>query len=109
MPLVMPRPQMPLLLRYTSAVSLFGLLFTPDSCRHYLDSLAKKYHVAPFWKQCGGKRTETIRITLNAEEKQHITKTAAIHGNGQTVVFAQDILLREANRILRNDMGGKTR
>ena len=36
MPLVMPRPQMPLLLRYTSAVSLFGLLFTPDSCRHYL-------------------------------------------------------------------------
>ena len=37
MPLVMPRPQMPLSLRYTSAVLLFGLLFTPDSCRHYLN------------------------------------------------------------------------
>lgn len=73
---------------------------------YQLDSLAKKYHVAPFWKQCGGKRTETIRITLNEEEKQRITKAAAIHGNGQTAVFARDILLREVNRILKNDIGG---
>ncbi len=36
MPLAMPRPQMPLSLRYTSAVSLFGLLSSLNSCRHYL-------------------------------------------------------------------------
>ncbi len=35
MPLVMPRPQMPLSLRYTSVVSLFGLLSALNSCRHY--------------------------------------------------------------------------
>lgn len=74
---------------------------------HQLDSLAKKYHVAPFWKQCGGKRTETLRITLTQEEKQRIAKAAAIHGNGQTAVFTREILLREVNRILQNDMGGK--
>lgn len=71
---------------------------------HQLDSLAKKYNVVPFWKQCGGKRTETIRITLNAEEKQRIAKAAAIHGNGQTAVFAREVLLREVERILKNDM-----
>ena len=38
MPLVMPRPQMPLSLRYTSVVSLFGLLFALNSCRQYLES-----------------------------------------------------------------------
>ena len=36
MPLAMPRPQMPLSLRYTSVVSLFGLLFVLNSYRHYL-------------------------------------------------------------------------
>lgn len=74
---------------------------------HQLDSLAKKYNVVPFWKQCGGKRTETIRVTLTSEEKQRIAKAAAIHGNGQTAVFAREVLLREVNRILKNDMGGK--
>ena len=33
MPLAMPKPQMPLSLRYTSVVSLFGLLFALDPCR----------------------------------------------------------------------------
>ena len=36
MPLVMPKPLMPLSLRFTSVVSLFGLLFALNSCRHYL-------------------------------------------------------------------------
>lgn len=75
---------------------------------HQLDSLAKKYNIAPFWKQCGGKRTETIRITLTAEEKQRIAKAAAIHGNGQTAVFAREVLLREVERILTNEIGGTT-
>ena len=72
---------------------------------HQLDSLAKKYNVTPFWKQCGSKRTETIRITLTAEEKQRIAKAAAIHGNGQTAVFARELLLREVDQILKNDGG----
>lgn len=72
---------------------------------HQLDSLAKKYNVAPFWKQCGGKRTETLRITLTQEEKQRIAKAAAIHGNGQTAVFAREVLLREVDQILKNDGG----
>ena len=38
--LVMLRPLMPLSLRYTSVVSLFGLLFALNSCRHYLDEIA---------------------------------------------------------------------
>lgn len=73
---------------------------------HQLDSLAKKYNIAPFWKQCREKRTETIRITLTTEEKQNIAKAAAIHGNGQTAVFAREVLLREVNRILT---GGTTK
>ena len=36
MPLVMPRLLMPLSLRYTSVVSLFGLLSVLNTCRHYL-------------------------------------------------------------------------
>ena len=76
---------------------------------HQLDSLAKKYNVVPFWKQCGGKRTETIRVTLTSEEKHRIAKAAAIHGNGQTAVFAREVLLREVNRILKNNMGGTTK
>ena len=36
MPLAMPKPQMLLSLRYTSVVSLFGLLFALNSCRHCL-------------------------------------------------------------------------
>ena len=32
---------MPLSLRYTSVVSLFGLLFVLNSCRHYLNELDK--------------------------------------------------------------------
>ena len=70
---------------------------------HQLDSLAKKYNIMPFWKQCNGKRTETIRITLTAEEKQSIARAAAIQGNGQTAVFARDILLREVEKILKNE------
>ena len=35
--LVMPRPQMLLSLRYTSVVSLFGLLSALNLCRHYLE------------------------------------------------------------------------
>jgi hypothetical protein len=76
---------------------------------HQLDSLAKKYNIAPFWKQCGGKRTETIRITLTTEEKQNIAQAAAIHGNGQTAVFAREVLLRGVNQILKNDIGGTTK
>ena len=70
---------------------------------HQLDSLAKKYDIASFWKQCSGKRTEIIRITLTADEKQRIAKAAAIQGNGQKAVFAREVLLREIEKILKND------
>ena len=43
MPLAMPRPQMPLSLRHTSVVSLFGLLFVLNSYRHYLEAIGKTY------------------------------------------------------------------
>ncbi len=42
MPLVMPKPLMPLSLRFTSVVSLFGLLFALNSCRHYLEDYARR-------------------------------------------------------------------
>ena len=67
-----------------------------------LDILTKRYGIEPFWKEREGGRTKQIHLTLTAEEKQRIAKAAAIHGNGQTAVFA-----REVNRILKNDMGGK--
>ena len=70
---------------------------------HQLDSLTKKYNIAPFWKQCSGKRTEIIRITLTADEKQRIARAAAIHGNGQSAVFAREILLREVEKILKTE------
>ena len=65
-----------------------------------LDTLARKYGIPPFWKQCGNARTESIRITLSPKEKQHILDAAAAHGNGQAAVFARSILLREAESIL---------
>ena len=49
MPLAMPKPQMLLSLRYTSVVSLFGLLFALNSCRHclreHLNSVREQYDV----------------------------------------------------------------
>lgn len=67
-----------------------------------LDTLAREYGIQPFWKQCGSSRTESIRIALSPEEKQRILNAAAIYGNGQAAVFARAILLREAERILRD-------
>ena len=40
----MPRPQMPLSLRYTFVVLLFGLLFVLNSCRHYLGKIVDMLH-----------------------------------------------------------------
>ncbi len=40
MPLAMPRPPMLLSLRYTSVVSLFGLLSVLKSGRHYLREMS---------------------------------------------------------------------
>lgn len=74
-----------------------------------LDILTKRYGIEPFWKEREGGRTKQIHLTLTAEEKQRIAKAAAIHGNGQTAVFAREVLLREVNRILKNDMGGTTK
>lgn len=74
-----------------------------------LDILTKRYGIEPFWKERGSGRTNHIHISLTAEEKQRIAKAAAIHGNGQTAVFAREVLLREVNRILKKDMGGKTK
>ena len=74
-----------------------------------LDILTKRYGIEPFWKEREGGRTKQIHLTLTAEEKQRIAKAAAIHGNGQTAVFAREVLLREVNRILKNDMGGKSK
>ena len=70
-----------------------------------LDILTKRYGIEPFWKEKGGGRTKQIHLTLTAEEKQRIAKAAAIHGNGQTAVFAREVLLREVNQILQNDGG----
>ena len=70
-----------------------------------LDILSKRYNIPPFWREKEGGRNKQIHINLTAEEQQRIAKAAAIHGNGQTAVFARDILLREAKRILKNNKG----
>ena len=70
-----------------------------------LDILTKRYSIEPFWKEKGGGRTKQIHLTLTTEEKQRIAKAAAIHGNGQTAVFAREVLLRVVNQILQNDGG----
>lgn len=68
-----------------------------------LDTLAREYRIQPFWKQCGGSRTESIRITLTPQEKQYILSAASAHGDGQVAVFARSILLKEADHILNTD------
>ena len=70
-----------------------------------LDILAKRYNIPPFWREKEGGRTKQIHISLTAEEQQRIARAAAIHGNGQTAVFARDVLLREVKEILKNDKG----
>lgn len=68
-----------------------------------LDSLARKYQVAPFWKKCfrdsDNKREEVIRITLTTEEKNRICEAAKASGNGQVAVFARAVLLQKADLI----------
>lgn len=61
-----------------------------------LDSLARKYGIEPFWKQCGReekKRTKCIRILLTSEELQRVKCAARERGDGQLAVFARMILL----------------
>ena len=74
-----------------------------------LDILTKRYSIEPFWQERDGGRTKQIHLTLTTEEKQNIAQAAAIHGNGQTAVFAREVLLRGVNQILKNDTGGTTK
>lgn len=71
-----------------------------------LDTLAQKYNIQPFWKQCGRddrKRTEVLRITLTREEKQSIVDAAKDSGNGQVSVYARTILLQTASKKVLKD------
>ena len=68
-----------------------------------LDILSKRYNIPPFWREKEGGRTKQIHINLTAEEKQSIARAAAIQGNGQTAVFARGLLLKEVEKILKND------
>lgn len=65
-----------------------------------LDTLARIHGIKPFWKQCSEGRTESIRVTLTADEKRTILDAAAAHGKGQIAVFARSILLQESEKIL---------
>ena len=65
---------MPLSLRYTSVVSLFGLLFVLNSCRHYLDR-----HYTDKQFICSGRkvpRTGGI-ILCNCATKEEATEIIA--------------------------------
>ena len=72
-----------------------------------LDSLARKYAISPFWKQCNRetKRQDCVRIMLTPAEKELVCKAAAISGNGQIAVFARAILLKQAKALLDNREG----
>lgn len=63
-----------------------------------IDSLARKHHIAPFWKQTNKtkpiKRTCSLRLNLTPDEEQHVQDAARRHGNGQTAVFARALLLK---------------
>lgn len=63
-----------------------------------VDSLARKYEIAPFWKQTCKKqpikRTSSLRLNLTPDEEHRIQDAASHHGNGQTAVFARTLLLR---------------
>ena len=78
-----------------------------------LDTLARKYGIPPFWKQCGNVPLSVFAFTgfLHTDIRYirkmaifptiwHILDAAAAHGNGQAAVFARSILLREAESIL---------
>ncbi|MDE7243357.1 MAG: hypothetical protein K2O18_05180 [Oscillospiraceae bacterium] len=65
-----------------------------------LDSLTKKYGIAPFWTQRNNRRTETIALQLTSEEKQKVSAAVSLCGGGSAAAFVRTILLREAGRIL---------
>ena len=74
-----------------------------------LDSLARKYDVTPFWKQCSkeSKRQDCIRIMLTHEEKELLYKAAKASGDGQIAVFPRTMLLEQA-KVLLDNRGGDT-
>lgn len=68
-----------------------------------LDSLARKYGIVPFWKQCktaGTRRTHCVRIMLSPEEKDLLYRAVKASGDGQTAVFARTVVLDKAAEII---------
>ena len=76
---------------------------------HQLDTLANKYEIEAFWKQRANyheeRRCEIVRLTLTTEEKQLLSRAAALSGNGQLAVFVRTIILGEAKKIV--EKGGR--
>ena len=71
-----------------------------------LNSLARKYGIAPFWKQCkttGARRTHCVRIMLSPEEKSLLYRAVKASGNGQTAVFARTVVLDKAVEIIEKN------
>ena len=71
-----------------------------------LNSLARKYGIAPFWKQCkttGARRTHCVRIMLSPEEKSLLYRAVKASGNGQTAVFARTVVLDKAVEIIKKN------
>lgn len=72
-----------------------------------LDSVARKYKIKPFWKQCArekeGLRVESIRIQLTAGEKGRIHEAAKSHGGGQVAVFARKLLMEAIEKLEKGD------
>ena len=73
--LVMPRPLMPLLLRYTSVVSLSGLLFVLNSCRHYLEKFKEIwYNSRNHIRRFSGKRKDikSLQYLMGHKESEPV-------------------------------------
>ena len=94
-----------------------GIIYRKEELAHkigvspsQLDSLARKYNVTPFWKQCSRefKRQDCIRIMLTHEEKELVHKAAKASGDGQIAVFARTMLLEQA-KVLLDNRGGDTK
>ncbi len=80
MPLAMPKPQMLLSLRYTSVVSLFGLLFALNSCKHCLPSTT--FMNTALWKisyiPCPlARRVRNLPTRSAAGARSGVSKTAS--------------------------------
>ena len=86
MPLAIPKPLMLLSLRYMSVVSLFGLLFVPNSSRHYLNRTIDKIRPGyGFDETCQGSVPESIIAFLESESfEDAVRRAVSLDGDADT-------------------------